>query len=255
VIIREREHDFIFIEQHNHALVAGELIKQWKMGAFINSPLQEAVIFAIEQHDAGWIPADKQPFWNDAKEMPYSFIDFPAPMKTLLYSHGIDQVQTTDLYAALLCSEHYVRFLQQDDTESGRNFVQQEKKRQEIIHSLLTSFDEELFSYHYALLQFCDNLSLFLCLNEPGENSHPFFTKGIPLSSALPHFSQEKMAVTWVNDETMVIKEFPFNNPFSVTYDFKQIPKYQIRKNGLLNSYVEAPFKQTTIQIKEKQES
>ncbi|WP_042220607.1 DUF3891 family protein [Oceanobacillus manasiensis] len=255
MIIRERDHDFILVEQHNHALASGELIKQWKMGSFIDSPLQESVIFATQQHDAGWIPADKQPFWNDAKEMPYSFIDFPAPMKTLLYSHGIDQVQSTDLYSALLCSEHYVRFLKQDDTESGRIFVEQEKKRQEIIHSSLASFDEKLFSYHYALLQFCDNLSLFLCLNEPGENSHPFFTKGIPLSSALPHFSQEKMALTWANNEEILIKEFPFKNPFSITYTFKKITKNQIRKNGLINSYVGAPFKQTTIQIKEKQES
>lgn len=249
MIIRERQDEFIFIEQHNHALVSGELAKQWRKDLLSASSLPQSVIYAIEHHDAGWVPADKEPFWNDAKGMPYSFIDFPAPTKTLLYTYGIDEVQKTDAYAALLCSEHYVRFLQQEESESAKHFVQQEQKRQESILSSLPSFYEEQFDYHYALLQFCDNLSLFLCLNEPGKNTHPFFTKGIPLPSTLPHFSQEKMAVTWVDQQRIALKEFPFENTFTITYDFKQIPKFQIEKSGLLNSYVNTPFQQTTIEL------
>ncbi len=255
MIVRERKDDFVMIEQDNHAHISGDLFKAWKDSFFAGESFRESVEYAIIHHDYGWKLFDKQPFWNDEKQMPYTFIDFPNKPKTVFYKHGIDVVEKDDPYAALLCSYHYSRFLLSDSSPEATEFIQkEEQRRKRIIHSL-SSFDHTLFDFHYGLLQLCDNLSLYICLNEPGvakEAGHPFYKKGIPLPDALHVFQEDKLDIQWADDKTVTISECPFSNPLTVTIKQKTISKETIAAKGLLNSYKETEYEQVYVRFAEK---
>lgn len=244
MIVRENGDHFIMIEQDDHAHISGEFIKNWHSDFFDGEEFRKSVIYAIYQHDIGWKAFDKQPFWNDAKQAPYTFIDYPTPAKTVLYTHGIDLVEQQDTYAALLCSEHYRRFLLHDDSNEAQAFVKQERARQQQIIASLPKFDQQLFDFHYGLLQLCDNVSLYLCLNEPDvttENTHPFFRAGIPISPALHLFTNTKVQLSWEDENTVMIHDFPFIIHTVVQLQQRTLAMETIRAKGLMKAYESAP--------------
>src|SRR5699024_2142652 len=120
---------------------------------------------AIHYHDYGWRLIDMQPFWNDWKQAPYAFTDFPTMSKIIFYTYGIDQVVKKDRYAGLLSSRHYTRFLESHPSEEAQAFVQREKARQEQLIKAIPEFGRDWYDVHYGLLQICDDLSLYICLN------------------------------------------------------------------------------------------
>lgn len=252
MIIREEENNITMIEQHNHAQISAEALKHWADSAITNDPLFSSVLYAVRNHDIGWASFDKQPFWNDEKAAPYAFTDFPALPKTVLYKHGINEVEKYDLYAALLCSEHYTRFMMNNPSEGAAEFVNGEKLRQIRIKKALHYFDEQQFSRHYSLLQFADNLSLFICLNKPGasgEEQHPFFKKGIPVSPAIMADSCDVMEATWQDEDTVVLSPFPFYEQVPVTIQYKVLSKKEIAEAGFLQAYENSPYKEKGIEI------
>jgi hypothetical protein len=252
MIVREHPNAFIMIEQDNHAHISSEIINKWHDVFSVDKKHKESVLYAIYMHDFGWKPFDIQPLWNDVEQAPYTFIDFPTPAKAVLYTHGINVVEEQDVYAALLCSEHYTRFLLHDDSIEARAFVRKEKKRQQQYMAMLPQFDKHLFDCHYGLLQLCDNLSLYMCLNEPNvtnENVHPFFLGGISLSSALPIFNTSKMQLNWKDERTIIINDAPFLPGLTVKLKQKTVQKEMIRRKGLIKAYQSATMQMLDIQL------
>lgn len=252
MIVRERPDAFIMIEQDNHAHISGEIISHWLDDFFVGEKYRKSVTDAIYMHDLGWKAFDQQPFWNDEKQAPYTFINFPVQTKAVLYKHGFDAVAQQDLYAAWLCSEHYTRFMLHEDADEAQAFVKREKKRQQQIIAALPTFDYSLFDFHYGLLQICDNLSLYMCLNEPNvtkEDVHPFFHDGIPLSPSLHVFDHSKMQLDWRSMETIAIHPFPFASPPHVTLKQKTVTKRSIMDKGLNKAYQSYPYEEVNIQL------
>lgn len=240
MIVRERATDFVMIEQDNHAQISGEIISKWDDAFLQNQTYRPALEYAVYNHDIGWKAFDSAPFWNDEKQAPYTFIDFPTPAKLVLYKHGIDYVAQNDTYAALLCSEHYTRFMVYDSSSIAKKFVQQEKERQHRIRTTRENFNEKLFDFHYKLLQLCDNLSLYMCLNTPGttkKDEHPFFKDGISFTPLLNPFDKEHLTLDWLNQQTISMDIFPFVNPLSLTLKQKVVCKNDISKYGLIEAY------------------
>jgi hypothetical protein len=252
MIVRERENEFIMIEQDHHARISGEILSNWEESFFKGKKWKDSVLYAVARHDCGWRLVDRQPFWNDKKQAPYSFIDFPSPAKILVYRSGIDEVESRDRYAALLCSEHYRRFKTGDSSPEANGFLRSEKARKERLVQSMPDFDRRLFEFHYGLLQLCDNLSLYICLNEPGtskEDEFPFFRSGIPLSDALDVFSKRKMFARWTNACTVGLDEFPLKQPVTIQLKQKTVTKKRISEQGLIQSYLEAPYETVEISL------
>ncbi|WP_174615518.1 DUF3891 family protein [Virgibacillus ihumii] len=251
MIVREHENKFVMIEQDDHAHISGQLLHNWDRNLFRGHQLWKSVEYAVQNHDYGWKRIDKQPFWNDAKRAPYTFVDFPVLPKTVFYKHGIEEVVKKNAYAGLLCSRHYTNFLLDDKSEEAREFVDSEQRRQEQISKTL-KIDDHLYDFHYELLQFCDSLSLYICLNEPGAakpDEHPFFRHGIPAPSLL--FEQNKMMARWKDEKTIELENFPFSAPFSVTIKYKNVLKTTISEKGLSNSFDDAPLKEYNVLLSE----
>lgn len=73
MIVRESDHEFYMFKQHDHAHLSGEIAKNFH-GFFINDPYFADALFAIYNHDLGWIRLDEHPIWNDSQSIPFSFI-------------------------------------------------------------------------------------------------------------------------------------------------------------------------------------
>lgn len=255
MIIRERENDFVMIEQMHHAQFAGDVMTKWESGLFQGSQLRKSVDYAIRMHDYGWENLDRTPFWNDKKQVPYSLFDFPKAPKVIFYTYGIDAVEKVDRYAALLCSRHYIQFFLKDSSEESQAFLKQEEERKERIIATLDNFDEGIFNFHYALLALGDTISVFACVNEPGatqETIHPFFKKGLSLSSELG-LAEPTMKPVWVDEQTIALDVFPFETPITSTLFQKIVSKTVIAEKGLLDSYDQAEYEEITINIRPKE--
>jgi uncharacterized protein (DUF2249 family) len=55
MIIRETGQSFIFIAQHDHATLSGQLAEHWKEDFFWQNAYTQDTLLAIYQHDRGWI--------------------------------------------------------------------------------------------------------------------------------------------------------------------------------------------------------
>lgn len=251
MIVRENEHEFIMIKQHDHALISEQIITEFKDEFLPIDEMKPSVFYAIKMHDVGWKYFDQEPFWNDEKHCPYSFIDFPNVVKTVLYKHGIDEVANENLYAALLCSLHYTAFLEKDSTIESRKFIEHEITRQNTIRKKLEVI-EELLSFHFQLLKLADNLSLFICLNELGaaeDEIHYFFKQGISLPRDFTSSLGDTLHLKWQDQQTIHCGNPLFQKPFTVSIPMKKVAKDEITKQGLMKSYDEALEESYTVTI------
>lgn len=242
MIIQEQNNNFVMIRQHAHAIISEQMTRNLKKELLPDDDWQRSVFYAIKMHDVGWRNFDAEPLWNDEKQSPYSFIDYPNRIKTVLYKHGIDEVAKEDLYAGLLCSKHYVHFLGSESSPEATQFVENEKNRQQSIQDKL-GVDDELVTFHFDLLRFADNLSLFLCLNKPGagkEESHYFFKNGIRLPRRFEKQFGERLHLEWFDKQTIVSGKSLFQESFTLSIPFKKVAKDIIAEQGVRVSYQEA---------------
>lgn len=254
MIVREHEESYTMIQQDHHARAAGEIMRNWKPENYLGPQLRESVEYAIDYHDYGWKEFDKQPFMDDKTNVPYNFFTFPNLPKIILYKHGIDEVAKADPYAALLCSEHYKRFLLNNTSDEAQAFVKYEEMRQqEIIQKDIISFSESLFLFHYGLLQLGDNISLYLCMNDPGvpkDQEHHFFRKGIPVAHALHAYMNPHINLRWKDERTVEMDDFPFSgSEILLTLRQKTVSKSDIASKGLIESYEASPFEDVNITL------
>lgn len=251
LISRERTNSFILTEQLHHSIISGEMFTHWKYEDVIHSPLFPSVHHAISMHDYSWQNFDKQPFWNDAKNQPYTFMDFPMMAKLVIYQHGADEIEKENSYAALLCSHHYQNFLKHKKETAAKSFVAREEERQERIKENLSAFNEAVFEYHYGVLSLLDGLSLFAAITEPGaakEDLGPIFKDGfsIPAVLGLP---EAQMTIEWLDDKTVALAPFPFDSSFSCIFKQKEVAKESITEKGYLEAYQTTDYKNFTVQF------
>src|SRR3546814_383479 len=202
--------------QPHHSAIAGHIAGHWKVTNFRGFDQLESVLFIIGAHDHCWREADAAPLLNTATGRPYSFDDYPEDRKIKLYAKGVDDIEKTNPYAAWLCSRHFGSFFETAGKGPAQEYYLQEIARQTRLEQQLIRQGHDLSAgdYHFNLLQFCDNLSLFICLNEAGLDQHPWFRDGFAGSEKLGVDSRVLNA-TWKNQETLKISPFPFDMEFN----------------------------------------
>ena len=198
----------MLIEQHDHGLASGEFARHW---AGRIRP-REAALYAIANHDVAWREPDREVRWNDEAGRPHSFVDYPVGPKLRAYAEGIDLIESQNPYAAYLCSMHYGSFMQGAPEEVA--FAESEAGRRRRIEANLSDEEMESLDYDFRLLQLCDDLSLFVCLNEPGVNDHPWYRDGFG-------FMGTRLAPVWEDERTLRLEPNPFSEPFAVRIPFQ----------------------------------
>ncbi len=221
MIVRGRPDSYVLIKQHEHGLISGEFARHLSGRP---RPL-EPTLYAIANHDVGWQLLDASMRWNEVSGRPYSFTDYPREPKLRAYKEGLDLLQARDPYAACLCSMHYASFMRGSGDEAEIRFGESEAGRQREIKNKMTGEELGNLEHNFRLLQFCDDLSLFVCLNEPGENDHPWYKNGF-------EFEGTRFDPVWEDRFTLRLDPNPFSEPFDVVVPYSLVGKEDSRPLG-----------------------
>jgi hypothetical protein len=249
MIIREIKDSFIMIRQHDHAFLSGELIKHFKPSLLKSDAFFDDALYAVYQHDRSWIGLDETPIWNDREKIPYTFSDYPLLPKLAFYKIGVDEIERVNTYASLLCSLHFSSFFSQSKNKDCLVFLTGEARRQMKLKESFPDLDEELLQQHFRLLQFSDNLSLYLCLNEPGadkEDEHPWFKNGFQ-NTEMFHPENQPLMSRWVNENEVTLDPYPFDMDFDVSLQYKVVTRGLIEEMGIAEAYIECDMEEKKI--------
>ena len=254
MIVVKKEDTFLMFEQHEHAKVSGLMASYWSDELFFGKGMKEEAVYAISQHDRAWIPLDERPKWNEEKESPHSFMDHPLEDKIAAYERGVDEIEKESGYAALLCSIHFTAFLDKNtDNPIITQYISREIDRQtRLIKKYDKSVTEKELNFHIDLLRFCDSLSLYICLNEPGI---PKFKENNMFINGFPQIFEgigEAMNAYWIGEEFVSVEPFPFKESFDVSIPFKRVGNGAIESLGLRRAYDEAPIQYRKLTIGKK---
>lgn len=218
-----------FFAQHDHALAAGELALHWGNAEFapLEPEYQEEVVLATRLHDIGWQRYDQQPLLyqdGQGRYRAYDFVRFPLDKKLGLYRRGVDQVQQQSEYAALLCSMHYMRFVERQPLAA--RYVQEERERQErIMDRLGRKGERDRVEYHFRLLRLWDLLSLLVCMTEPGSDPEGWLNwfGGGNIGMERSPGQTVTVKVGWQGKERLALDPFPFDAPFEVAIPYLEL--------------------------------
>jgi hypothetical protein len=217
MIVREKPGSFMLVKQHDHALASGEFAKHW---AREPRPL-ESTLYAIAQHDVAWQGPDAAVRWNEETRRPYSFMDYPSEQKVAAYAAGLDLLEAEDPYAACLCSMHYETLVRGSRNEAERRFGEAELARQDRLKAAMSGEELENLGYNLRFLKLCDGLSLFVCLNAPGQSENPPpYPQGFVLDG-------QEFEPVWEDQSTLRLRPNPFSEPFDLA-----IPYLLVGKDG-----------------------
>jgi hypothetical protein len=217
MIVRERPDSFLLFEQHEHALIAGEFALRWRERP---RPF-ESTLYAIANHDLAWRELDREVLWNEEKDRPYSFVDYPLDLKLQAQRRGIDLVADHDPYAGCLCSMHYARFLLDSVRPEEVEFREGEMERQGRLEERMSEGELENLERNFRFLRLCDGLSLFLCLNEPcGEDSPPPYPGGF-------EFEGTRFRPVWEDELMLFLDPNPFSEAFGISIPYRIIGRDQ----------------------------
>lgn len=251
MIVTKKDDTFLLFEQNEHGKISGVFAKYWQEQLFSGHQMREEVEYAIAHHDCAWINLDRKPIWNETHQMPYSFMDYPMYEKIAAYEAGVDEVEKESPYAALLCSMHYTAFINKDSTDLIiSRYISREIDRQERLKKRFKDVvSQEQLKCHFDLLRFCDNLSLYICLNEPGtpkSKENKMFINGFP---QIFQGINEKIHANWPKEDFVIVKPFPFEQSFKIEIPYKQLHKDDIKENGLQHAYDNAIVHYRTLLI------
>ena len=205
-------------------MVSGEFARHWAR----EIPTREAALYAVANHDVGWRELDETARWNEETGRPLSFLDYPVEPKLRAYSNGLDYIQAHSPYAACLCSMHYGSFVRNARKEPEVSFREAEEERQRGIEASLSEEEISGLEYNFRLLQLCDDLSLFVCLNEPGRNDYSHYRAGFG-------FMGTKLEPVWETGRTLRLDPNPFSEDFGIEVPYRVVAKdRRLLESGIL---------------------
>ncbi|UHA74255.1 DUF3891 family protein [Paenibacillus sp. 481] len=253
MIVREREHDFVMIEQHEHGKLSGVMATHFKRELLVGTDRFDELVYAVNEHDCSWMGLDNIPIWNECSQVPFSFMDYPLPLKVAFYRLGVDEVEQKSIYAALLNSLHFSSFFHVEKLPAVQQFMAHERERQQRIRQLLPDMKEEVIHNHLNLLQFCDDLSLYVCLNEPGvrkEDEFVWYQDGIENSIPFHHDRKSMIVAEWVDEHNIKLSSFPFTSSFTTSIPFKVVSKVRAGAIGIHKAYQEQPMQHLNVSFR-----
>ncbi|WP_088102061.1 DUF3891 family protein [Halalkalibacter urbisdiaboli] len=233
MIIMESEEWFMMTKQHDHARISGEIANHFLDHLFLDERYREEILLGVREHDRGWIGLDEVPIWNDGSNVPFSFMDYPLYPKLQMYIKGLEEVEQMSSYAALLCSHHYSAFIRRSHDPECKAFMKNEIDRQNRLLTQCGHPTDDMVMRHVKLLQLCDEISLYICMNKSGAAKEE--------SSAAIKFDtvieQQIFKASWQSRNAIKLEPFPFKEDFSVKLKTKHVSKALRNEVGVHLAY------------------
>ncbi|HEX2729798.1 MAG TPA: DUF3891 family protein [Rubrobacteraceae bacterium] len=214
MIVRERQDSFLLFGQHEHALASGEFARWWNA----DIKARDATLFAIANHDLAWRPLDRDILWDEERDRPYSFVDYPVEEKLRAYTAGLDELEGLNFYAACLCSMHYETLARRfGKSAADARFAEDETRRQEGLRRGMSEEERDSLERNLRLLKLCDGLSLFVCLNEPGAlDRPPPYPGGFELWGG-------RYEPVWEDERTLRLEPNSFTGTFEIGLPYREV--------------------------------
>ncbi|MFD2331148.1 DUF3891 family protein [Cohnella sp. GCM10020058] len=243
-----------------HARLAGRLAAGFRHTLLSKGERMEELLYAITEHDRGWIGLDEVPLWNDRTERPFSVADYPLGLRLPFYALGISEVERQSPYAALLCSMHYtnvppefMKHVVGGAPPSLPVAVSEEKERQRRLSADLGLDSAEaaaMIGTHLALLQLADTLSLHLCASigaDQGDMAAPFAALCLRAGAAA---TGSPILLTRSADGEVLISASIFDAPLETSYLARDVPGPLIADKGIAVAYAETPLAEIRIVVR-----
>ena len=163
MLVIEKDHQLLVINQTDHALLAGELLSLWQRDEVPAHPRREALLFAIREHDNGWREADAAPRVDLGTGTPYDFLSYPAHLRLEVWRQGVHRHVERQPYASALIIEH-ARHLHRGfrgDPEWDRFLKTAEEEQGELL--LISGRSRQELESDWKFLRLADALSLAAC--------------------------------------------------------------------------------------------
>ncbi len=110
MIRRDDTDGWILITQHDHAVLAGNLMERWGNEAFSPPQPHEEVLFAVREHDCGWKEWDSSPKINPENGYPANFMEMESSDQTDIWRGSFEPHSDEHPYASALVALHFARF-------------------------------------------------------------------------------------------------------------------------------------------------
>ncbi|SFB55767.1 Protein of unknown function [Cohnella sp. OV330] len=260
MIVSAWEGHYRMTANDEHGRLAGRLAGAFRPALLPEGERREEVLYAVAEHDRGWIGLDEVPLWNDEANRPFSVTDYPLGLRLPFYGRGISEVEGQSPYAALLCSMHYtslppafLKHIVGGAPASLPSALAEEKERQRRIRADLglgSAAAEDTIGTHLALLQLADALSLHFCASigtEQGDMAAPFaemclragaVATGSPISLARPAAGEALLSASILDA------------PVETSYLTRDVPARLIADKGIAAAYAETPLAEIRIAVR-----
>ncbi len=167
MIIQRQPPDLALITQPDHAGLAADLLAAWRDDRFLNLGAREVILFAVREHDNGWLEPDASPAIDRQTRRPYDFVGAPTAVRQGIWPRGIARLRETNAYAAALVAQHALTILRryEDDAEWTTFFERVERARDELLKEVGRdgAAGRAEFKAEYEWVHLADTLSLIFC--------------------------------------------------------------------------------------------
>ncbi|MGY4690058.1 DUF3891 family protein [Salibacterium sp. K-3] len=238
MIINESNDYYVCIPQHEHARISALIIHHWRDPVVRMDSYWNELVLAVREHDRAWIPLDAAPK-ADEEGNPFDFTDYPECPKIQAYQKGIVETGDMHCYSGLLVSRHYASFFEHRSAGTGRLFLEQERRRQKKWRRFLNNPETE--EEHLKLLQFCDDLSLYACMNRPGAAKSEevlWFRDGFRQRFAF--LNNQTIKARFSGEGSICITPFPLEQQIDITIQGCIVSKMAVLDKGFSNAYQES---------------
>lgn len=164
MIVVPDEAELLVISQHDHALLAREVLSLWRADGLPEHPRRDELLFAAREHDNGWREADSAPRVDPATGRPHDFTTVPPDVRIEIWLRGAARYAGRRPWAALLITRHALalhRDRRGEEPWEEELFAPLDERWQELLEE--TGADEEAVEADYRFLDLADALSLAAC--------------------------------------------------------------------------------------------
>ncbi len=110
MIRRDANGGWILITQHDHALLAGSVMRYWGNELFSRPEPFDEVLFAIGEHDCGWTKWDSRPKVNPENGYPANFMEMETGDQSEIWRRSFESHSGSHPYASSLIALHFAKF-------------------------------------------------------------------------------------------------------------------------------------------------
>jgi len=173
MIRREDTDGWFLINQNDHAALSGEIMTFWGNSTFSIPDPREEVLFAIRNHDNGWLEWDSTPKIYPVSSYPMNFMEMDFQDQEEIWRRCFRRYSLEHPYASALIALHFSRFNQKiiDKNHGNRGAQRLKTEMNEYIqNSLKINLSNETNNQlpnrdkvNLRLVQVGDIISLALC--------------------------------------------------------------------------------------------